>query len=234
MADKMAKKGENTQQAAPEAEVNQAANPVDEIMAKKAAADQRRQEIQQEIDSLTAELNEANQAQVNAGNSADFQTAYEKAHALNALISRKKAEYESVKVDITRDSIINSWNAFAANYADEIKASLDAYQQEKRKLYEMLIAIAEKRNEILKVRSALVNELYHITHDSLSSDFALADPVKAAEYDEAAGKFFNDTIKAGDYLQYVLYAITVANRAADLDDPGNKTIGDQNQRVIGI
>ena len=234
MADKMTKKGENTQQAAPEAEVNQAANPVDEIMAMKAAADQRRQEIRKEIDSLTAELHEANQAKLNAGNSADFQAAYEKAQFLNVQIERKKAEYETVKVDITRESIINSWDAFAAKYAIDIKASLDAYQQEKRKLYEMLIAIAEKHNEILKVRNALVNELYHITHDSIGSGLALSDPVQVAEYDVAAEKFFDDTIKAGDYLQYVINAITVWNRAADLDDPDNKATCDQNQRVLGI
>lgn len=233
MADKT-KKSENTQQAAPEAEVNQAVNPVDEIMAMKAAADQRRQEIKKEIDSFTAELNEANQAQLNAGNSDDFQAAYNKAHALNALIERKKAEYESVKADVTRESIINSWNAFAAKYADEIKASLEAYQQEKRKLYEMLIAIAERHNEILKVRSAMVNELYHITHDSFGSENSLSDPVKVAEYDDAASKFFNDTIKAGDYLQYVINAITVCGRAANLDDPGNKTQYDQLQRVLGF
>lgn len=234
MADKMAKKGENTQQAAPEAEARQAVNPVDEIMAMKAAADQRRQEIQKEIDSLTAELNETNQAKMNAQNSSDFQKAYEKAQFLNVQIGRKKEEYESEKVDISQDSIINSWNAFAANYADEIKASLEAYQQEKRKLYEMLIAIAERHNEILKVRSAMVNELYHITHDSFGSENSLSDPVKVAEYDDAASKFFNDTIKAGDYLQYVINAITVWGRAANLDDPGNKTQYDQLQRVLGF
>lgn len=224
MADKMTKKGEKTQQVK---------NPVDEIIAMKAAADHRRQEIRKDIDSLTAELYEAEQMKMNANNTADFQAAYEKSQALNALIARKKAENESVRVDISEDSIVRAWNAFAVNYADDIKASLEAYKQEKRKLYEMLIAIAEKHNEILKVKSALENELYLITGDRFDSISALTDPAKVAEYDDNASTFFDDIIKAGDYLKYVINAITVWNRAADLDDPENKATYN-NQRVFGF
>lgn len=231
MADKMTKKGENTQQAVPEAEVNQAINPLDEIIAMKAAADQRRQEIRKEIDSLTAELNEASQAQMNAKNSADFQTAYEKAHALNALIEKKKAEYESVKVDISKDSIFKAWDAYAEKYAEEIKVSLETYRQEKRKLYEMLIALAEKHNEFLKVRLFLGLELN--CQDKPFSQYSFDVPIHLEKYDNSLARFFDNIIKKGDYTEVAINNIT-NDFYSDLDDPDNKTEHDQFQRCLRL
>lgn len=205
------KKGQKLQEDTAPAEIM----TLKDIQDKEAAADQRRADLQKEIEEIEQQKNDYIREHEKMPNWEVLKPLDGNLKKLDAVIAYKVQEKEGLSPHISQEDVKNAWSQMEKEFRDEMTKAVGNYYEAKRNLYEMYVTMIVKQNNFLAIRDNLSDRYFHADHPTPWYDSTDELPFTSVlpHYEDDKSKFFKDIARDGDYYWGCIDAVSRGVRA---------------------